>query len=141
MNEEQEKKEYEIGFLVRSEEQGQEVVKVLHRYQVEITQEGQISKVRLAYPIKKEVNVCFGYLWFKAEPGAIGKIQEDLRLNREVLRFLIVTPPVKRAAKEKLPEAKRNPERSTPQIPPAEIPSAKELTNEDLEKKLEEILQ
>lgn len=141
MNEDKVKREYEIGFLVRSEEQGQEVVKVLHRYQAEITQEGQVAKIRLAYAIKKEMNVYFGFLWFVAEPDAVAKIEEDLRLNKEVLRFLIVTPPTKRTAKEKGPEAKVRPEKPSSPLPvAAEMPSSKELTNEDLEKKLEEIL-
>jgi len=140
MTEEKDKKEYEVSFLVKSEEQSQGVVKVLHHYGTEITGEGQLSKVRLAYPIKKETLAYFGYLWFTSEPSAIPQIEGDLRLSKDILRYIIVTPPVKKTLRERQ-EAQES-ERPAPAAPaPVSSEPRKELTNEDLEKKLEEILQ
>ena len=138
MTEEKDKKEYEISFLVRQEEQSQEVVSVLNRHGAQISHEGQVSKIRLAYPIKKEANAYFGYLWFFAEPDAVVAIDNDLRLNKEVLRFIVLTSPVKKSSSERR-DVRETP-KSAPQIP-APVLQERELTNEDLEKKLEEILQ
>jgi ribosomal protein S6 len=138
MTEEKDKKEYEISFLVRQEEQGQEVAKVLNRYGAQISHEGQVTKMRLAYPIKKETNACFGYYWFFAAPEAVAQIDNDLRLSKEVLRFMVVSSPVKKSASERR-DVRETP-KSAPQAP-APVAQERELTNEDLEKKLEEILQ
>lgn len=138
MTEEKDKKEYEISFLVRQEEQSQEVAKVLNRHGAQISHEGQVTKMRLAYPIKKETNACFGYYWFFAAPEAVVQIDNDLRLSKEVLRFMVVASPVKKSASERR-DVRETP-KSAPQAP-APVAQERELTNEDLEKKLEEILQ
>lgn len=140
MTEDKDKKEYEVSFLVKSEEQSQSVVKVLHRYGAEITSEGQLSKARLAYPIKKETLAYFGYLWFMSEPSAIPQIESDLRLSKDILRYIIVTPPVKKTLRERQ-EAQESEKPAPPAPAPVSVEPRKELTNEDLEKKLEEILQ
>lgn len=138
MTEEKDKKEYEISFLVRQEEQSQEVAKALNRHGAQISHEGQVTKMRLAYPIKKETNACFGYYWFFAAPEAVVQIDNDLRLSKEVLRFMVVASPVKKSASERR-DVRETP-KSAPQAP-APVAQERELTNEDLEKKLEEILQ
>lgn len=136
--EDKDKKEYEISFLVRQEGEAKEVVSALKRHGAEVSYEAPLNKIRLAYPIKRETSAYFGYVWFFAMPEAIAQVEHDLRLNKEVLRFLVVTDIVKKTAPEK--REMREAPKSAPLAPVAALPKEKELTNEDLEKKLEEIL-
>jgi ribosomal protein S6 len=138
-------KKYEIGFLARNENGGDDVNKTLTSHRCELIESGVLNRMRLAYPIKKETAGFFGYYHFLAEPSAIEKIKNELDLNFNVLRFLIITPP----AEKQLPSAakieKRRKQVVSKEIEPkAEIkkpmPAPSVLTNEALEKKLEEIL-
>ncbi|KKR88963.1 MAG: 30S ribosomal protein S6 [Candidatus Wolfebacteria bacterium GW2011_GWA2_42_10] len=143
---EKELKNYEIGFLIKDENDRQEIVKALNNYQAAIINEGEINGIRLAYPIKKETAAYFGYVHFSAEPAIIKKLEDSLRLNPKILRFLIITPPAAktksifyqpRAAKPFVPRTART------AVSKSEIRKAESqpvLTNEALEKKLEEIL-
>lgn len=139
--EDKEKKEYEISFLVRQEEEAKEVASALKRHGAEISYEGPLNKIHLAYPIKRETNAHFGFFWFFAAPEAIAQVEHDLRLSKEVLRFLVVVNPVKKSTPEKR-EVREVHKVSPPatMAPVAALPKEKELTNEDLERKLEEIL-
>jgi ribosomal protein S6 len=92
----------------------------------------------LAYPIQKENYAFFGFTHFEGDPAAIGDLKNDLKLNPQVLRYLIITPPfVKKSAWKKSGPSKSQLEETRPVPPPAEEPI---LTNEALEKKIEEIL-
>lgn len=153
MNEEE--KNYEVGFLARSEQDRDEVAKILESYQLPIIYEGQISKIKLAYPIKKENFACFGFLYFSGDPAIIEKLSSELRTNPKILRFLIILRPILRKDESreiKIPSMSKmslagQPERSQKVF--SEQPSqlvrkapikTEALSNEDLEKKLEEIL-
>ncbi len=139
---ESEIKEYEVGFLTR-EEQGKAAVRdLLLRHGGEIYFEGPFEKTPLAYPIKKESSAWFGYFHFKADSAEMPLIQKDLRDETAVLRSLLLTPPF----------AKREPRMMAPRprmkgsVPTGPAPAEKRrpeglpLSNEALEKKIEEIL-
>ena len=138
-------KKYEIGFVSRDEKGSDEINKSLISHKCEITENGSLERIKLAYPIKKEIIGYFGYYHFLADPLIIEKIKGELNLNSNVLRFIIITPPAeKQPVSAFKPEIRRktiiskdiNPkiEARRPSAPPSI------LTNEALEKKLEEIL-
>ncbi|KKQ23065.1 30S ribosomal protein S6 [Candidatus Wolfebacteria bacterium RIFCSPLOWO2_01_FULL_38_11] len=136
---EKEPKKYEISFLVRNEDESEEISKILQKHKATILENGGISRIKLAYPIKKENFACFGYFNFSADSGEISKINGVLKLNPKVLRFLFITPPIAKSIPQ--PIARK----AAPFKPIAPKPEAKKepqavLTNEALEKKLEEIL-
>lgn len=133
-----EKKEYEISFLAKDEMGPQEVVKLIKRFEGEITSEGSVEKIALAYPIKHEKAAYFGWLHMAMEPANITPLEHELEVHPGVLRTLIITPPfVKAKPRQSMkPGAKPSPEPKTDKKKTATLP----LTNEALEKKIEEIL-
>lgn len=143
------KKEYEISYLVREEGDRQELVKLLNSYKAEILNEGKISKITLAYPIKKEKSAYFGFFVFAVEPEMIKEVKEKLKLNNKVLRSLIITPPIEQREKRviiKLGESirpakpKKQPVFEEEQLKIKKEEAPPMIDNELLEKKLEEIL-
>lgn len=143
------KKEYEIAFVLATEDAEGEIGKTIAANGMEVTGKGPVAALKLAYPIKKHVSGFFGYCWFSGMPSDVKKIKETLALQPNVLRFLIVTPPVKPAARDSRGERLRDhsaaPKPGQPAVPqekPAEqpAPAPEALSNELLEKKLEEIL-
>jgi len=123
-------KEYEISFLLVSPENEKTVADVLAKNGAEVFHQKSIGEISLAYPIKKHASAVFGFYYFRAGMEAVEKINADLRLAQGVLRFLIVTPPIKQAIPQVSPRQSANRK-------PAEVPV---LSNEALEEKLEEIL-
>jgi ribosomal protein S6 len=118
------KKDYEIAFLLTSAEAANSLADILSQQEAEITHKSPVAEVNLAYPIKKHKSAQFGFYQFRANSEVIKNIQDVLALNQNVLRFMIITPPVKMVAQTK-PERKQ----------PAPI-----VSNEALSEKLEEIL-
>jgi ribosomal protein S6 len=132
------KKHYEVGFLVQSEDSAPEVAALLKRYSAEITTEGTLRRIHLAYKIKKEISAVFGFFQFMAEPEQAKKLEQDLRTNSLFIRSLIIKLP-KVSKKQKQSDASRA---ARPQVtrPAPELKPAPSLSNEALEKKIEEIL-
>lgn len=133
--ESEDKKKYEISFLIRDEAETPELLKILKQHGAEILFEGHLRKINLAYKIRKEASAYFGYLHFSAAPGAIAGLEEALRTKVSILRYLIVTPPFARMKSQQ----RERPREAAP-ASPAQL-SAMPLSNEALEKKIEEILQ
>ena len=54
---------YEIGFLAKEENDREEIVKILTNYGAKIVDAGKMSRIKLAYPIKKKTSlisvICF----------------------------------------------------------------------------------
>lgn len=131
----EDKKEYEISFLLKHEGDAQEVLKLLKQHGAEITFEGPLKHLQLTYKIKHHTEASFGYLHFKLAPGHLAELNHDLGTKPAIIRFLIITPPFMRARVSQ-------PKREAPPIQPSTQPkSALPLSNEALEKKIEEILQ
>ena len=136
---EENKKEYEISFLLKSADLISEIDNALKIIQANISERGQLKDVRLAYPIQKHHSGFFGFYFFEADPATIADLRQSLTLNEKVLRFLIITPPIKK----RQPYYPRRPSSvgSEPSIAaprPVQLPQV--LSNEALEQKLEEIL-
>ncbi len=129
---------YEISFILK-EEDASPVGKIFSGHGVEVQAGGEIRKIRLAYPIKKSEYGFLGSFRFEAGPEILEKIFKDLKLEKSLFRYMVakfedrkigaredgrISQPV--AVYKKLDELKRYPD-------PV-------LTNEELEKKIEEIL-
>lgn len=133
---EQGKKEYEISFLLNSPENESEIIGILTANQVETLNKSQISEIKLAYPIKKRNSAFFGYHQFKALPEDVKKISVELKLKPDVLRFLVL----KQLTKIVLGRPTFPVKLTKPVEPEVVKPKSETLSNELLEKKLEEIL-
>lgn len=122
---EENKKDYEMAFVLTAPEAAKELADVLVQHQAEIFHQSPLAEARLAYPIKKHASGQFGFYQFRAQPEAINKMRETLLLNPNILRFIIINPPVKIESAPERQERK---------------PVAPIVSNEMLEEKLEEIL-
>ncbi len=132
-NQPKQKKKYEIAFLLK-EENNSIISPILKKRGFDILAENPLVKIRLAYPVKKESYAYFGCCHFEGEPGAIKELRADLKLNLEILRYLIITPPfVKEFSRKFAPEKEKSEKKVS-------LSSESILTNEALEKKIEEIL-
>lgn len=132
--EEQNKKDYEISFLVRTEEAVLELEKMLSAEKAEIFKRSEPKRITLAYPIKKENSAVFAFCHFRLAPESVQSFRERLNLNQQILRFLIVIPP------PKIERDSRWQEQASPAAPVVEVKLPQVLSNEALEKTLEEIL-
>src|SRR3989344_3314276 len=93
-------KGYEVSFLVLEEGGAAEVEKLLAANNAEITLKGPCALTKLAYKMKKHESVYFGFFHFKALPEFAPRLREALRIMPSILRFLIVTPPIKAQVRE-----------------------------------------
>jgi ribosomal protein S6 len=135
------KKEYEIGVLVRKEEDLAEVRRAIEQHGGESISDFQPKKIALSYPIEKETEAIFAFCRFHAESAATKQLEKDLVTTNAVLRSLIVIPP--KAGKQDEGDASKKWNR-TASRQPAPAPEARAtthvLSNEALEKKIEEML-
>lgn len=129
-------KEYEISFILKSDNTAP-ITRILNGCGLSVVREEPLVKIKLSYPIKKETQAYFGYVIFSGRPETISEASKDLRLDSEVLRFLIVSPPAGKISGPSLrPEIpRRSPGRKVSHD------RGRIVSNEALEKKLEEILQ
>ncbi|MDD5431198.1 MAG: 30S ribosomal protein S6 [Candidatus Pacebacteria bacterium] len=127
------KKPYEIAFLLDNPAVEETVADILKRYGADILRKAAAEEMRLAYEIGKRSSAFFGYIQFEAGPADIEKIKQTLKLNKSVLRSLIVSSFIEKQEQARQPEAKKRVSREE------EAPKSA-LTNEALEEKLEEIL-
>ncbi len=156
---EKESKNYEIGFLAKSEEGREGLVKILKDRRFSIIDGGDFSQIKLAYPIKKENFAYFGYLYFFGNPEDIKELRSELKIFPKILRFIIISKPVIMEKNKEREEQQVVPEKVSlekpmptinnlqpttynrqPVIEKLEKPRSGSLSNEELEKKLEEIL-
>ena len=139
-----EKKEYEIAFLLDSAEAEAEITKLLAKIKAEVTTAKPVSEISLAYPIKKHASAFFGFIRFKAMTGEVAELKSDLRHNAKVLRSLVtVYIPVKLRAMrtrnvERAAESAATTKKESSST--AKAGQAGAVSNEELEKTLEEIL-
>ncbi len=129
---------YEIIALLKSEDAAK-VSAALQKRGAVILTERPLQKVKLAYPIRKEAFCFVGGFEFTVAPAALVGLSESLVLEPDILRVLVHHAA---ARDERRSREDRTPRRPAPvsRMPrkPGDVPM---LTNEALEKKIEEILQ
>lgn len=141
-------KDYEIAFLLSEETDLKGLLDILKQHEATITFEAPLKKIALAYEIKKQSSAHFGFIRFTALPAQIPNLEQVLVLHQPVLRSLIVTYIPGRATVPRDPSAvpvmtTTSLADATPVVvEPVATPSSHSLplSNEDLEKKIEEIL-
>ncbi|RMD58116.1 30S ribosomal protein S6 [Candidatus Parcubacteria bacterium] len=140
---------YELAYVVRSENGVSRILQIMKEQEGEIEFEGACNPLELAYPIKKIKKAYFGYFHLKLPSDKVENLAKALRMEEEVLRFLLITPPiVKREPRPRQGAGLRGREQSARaqareggKETAAKKPEKLPLSNEDLEKKIEEILQ
>ena len=129
---------YEISTILK-EESPALIKKNLEKVGASITSESEPTKLRLAYQIKKETMGFFTVIKFELAPNMIQKLNSELNLEKDILRFFV-------SKVEKVSEDNRmsggkgegKPYLST--RTPRKPRENNILSNEDLEKKIEEIM-
>jgi ribosomal protein S6 len=149
-NEEKDRKEYELGILLAKEEDLPGVLALLATHHVENASEARSKRLTLAYEIKGHTEAVFSSLTFKAFGDEVKALEQELALRPDVIRSLVVKTPKpsthavgtgipSAAPAEKYPRTVSRPG-SAPSSEPRHETSSKPLSNEALEKKIEEIL-
>ncbi len=146
-------KKYEISFLSVGESGGDEISRLLESSGAIISVSSAANRIKLAYPIEKEVFAYFGYVIFSVDPENIKKIKEGIKFMKGILRTMIIVNPIVALRSEAPSEGVAQPEASaetekgeTSSSVSEEVSRPKktrpvsDLSNEELEKKLEEIL-
>ena len=143
-NEEKDKKEYEVAVLLRSEDHLPAVMALVSQHHVEGVSEPRAKRLQLAYEINKVREAVFVYFTFKAYGDDIKALEGDLNSQNDVLRHLIIASPApaERPAASAMAQGRRSASPSSANTPAESRTSAQRpLSNEALEKKIEEILQ
>ncbi|OGY63950.1 MAG: hypothetical protein A3I89_00635 [Candidatus Harrisonbacteria bacterium RIFCSPLOWO2_02_FULL_41_11] len=136
------KRDYELSFLVVDKGSETAVGETLNRHGAEVFYQSPVTQIQLAYPVKKNKQAYFGFLQFRSLPEAIEKVAKTLQLDKTVLRFLVITPPIRKREERALKSRsgfRQQRERAPEAVSPS-VSSNRALTNEALEEKLEEIL-
>lgn len=130
-------RDYEIVYIFRSSLTSEEIEGKLERYHSIITTEGEgeitasahWGKRPFAYPIKKQRNGYYVVVQFSANPASLQELERVLKLEEDVLRYLIVLsepplPPLETedadAAAEADEAAAESPDEASDEATPAE---------------------
>lgn len=139
MEEFTQRQQYELAFHFlpsfndrELEEKRRDIEELISKSGGIVSRYGEIKKMKLAYPIKKEQFSNFGYIEFSAPKNTIEVINKKMTLNDEILRHLVI----KRKEEKKVLTAKITKPR---EILPKEIEKPEET--KELDKKIEEILE
>ena len=126
-------KTYEISFLLEDESAVDFIYEILNKYKVQILEHKDPVKINLAYPVKKQKNAFFGYVYFKMDSNMLLNFEKEIKQKNQILRFMIIRDPL---IKKTMPPSSKKPETILKK------PETKEefLSNEDLSKKIEEML-
>ncbi len=136
MKEEKDNKEYELAFWMKEESDLAKIKALMDDLGLEITHTSEIKRTAFSYPMKKESEGYFGFIHFKSNTENLATLNHELKVEGSVLRFIISKNPIK---KSEVREMRRQITESRP-VEKVEQKPADLVTNEELEKKLEEIL-
>lgn len=135
MNEAENKREYEMSFLLtpdvaedKLDFETAELKKMISESGGGAIQISSLEKKWLAYPVKKQNQAYLGIVYFNIDSGDLDKMKSVLALNTKILRFIILNKPNK-LVKSRVEPTMRIPEEKTMEVP-----------TESFDKKLESIL-
>lgn len=133
---EKERRNYELAVLLDNESKEPAVAGFLVKNNAEVYQKEGPKSVNLAYPIRKHTSAALVVYCFSALPETIPMMKNDLKTQPNILRSLLITPPIAKAKKAVTRSEVKQP------ISIDIKPSRTEVvTNEALEETLEKILQ
>ena len=143
MEELAQRQQYELAFHLlpsftdaQVEEKRREIEELISKNGGIVGRYGEIKKMRLAYPIKHEQFSNFGFIEFFAPRNIIEKLNKNLILNENILRYMVVKKEeekIKPPKPAKIKTEKPRKEEAAPEIT--------EKETEELDKKIEEILE
>ncbi|MCD4704663.1 30S ribosomal protein S6 [bacterium] len=158
---------YEITFIVNGDIAETEHSKIVENVRENISQNNgkldqtqELGRKKLQYPIQKSLRGNFYSIEFDIETSAIKEMEKEIKLKKEIIRYLIIkkphnTKPLETEKSEnnntrenKIKNKVKVPHKSPQQLPKKEdlsIQKTKKETSEkeintDLDKKLDEIL-
>ena len=141
-NEDKDKKDYELAVLVKKEEDLAGVTAFVRQHGIEDMGNFSAKKIALAYPIKKETEAIFAYATFHAFGDEVKALEKDFVNEKIVLRSLIMLrPKMEEGGGDGRDAGPRKWQGMRPSSPVEAKPASRPLSNEALEKKIEEILQ
>lgn len=128
---------YELSVITK-EDNFAPVKDVLVGRGIGIISEEPTRKIHMFYPVKKERYGFLNVVRFESAPETLNDLAADLKLKGEVLRFIVTKARIALAEEriERVPAPVRREVVKT--TPPKTVDPA--LTNEELERKIEEIL-
>jgi len=136
-------KSYELSYLIlpeMSEEEAkafqEKIASLIKEEGGVLNDQGIIERIRLAYNIQKQSQAYLAVLNFQQEPLKLTELEKKLKLEKQILRYLILF-------KKKLKPISQKRQRPEPIIKKERVVSEKEKKVElqEIDKKLEEILQ
>src|ERR1700690_1353238 len=92
--EDKDKKEYELGLLLKREEDLTPMLALLGQHGAEISAEPRAKRLTLAYEIEGNKEAVFAYCGFKAYGEDVKNLEKDLTNRAEAVRFLISKAPL-----------------------------------------------
>jgi small subunit ribosomal protein S6 len=97
MSIEKDPKHYELMYIVPAKFAGEELESIktkindlLVNHGAEVTNQVDMGRLRLAYPIKQVFQGFYYVLEFNAEPAKVRKMENLLRIMPEILRYLLI---------------------------------------------------
>ncbi len=150
MSETENKREYEMSFLLTSDIMEDKLDFETAELKKLISENGgtdieintPVNK-RLAYPVKKQNQAYLGVVYFSIDTEGLDKIKSVLALNTKFLRFLILTHSTSSGLMLSGVEALNKPNKPTAVPLPTTLPREEKVTEipiESFDKKLESIL-
>ncbi|MDI6734197.1 MAG: 30S ribosomal protein S6 [Patescibacteria group bacterium] len=131
-------KNYELTF-VSFVEAGIKIKQIIEESGGIVLFEKELQKIRLAYPVKKQQYGFLGVVEFKTKPDLIGLTLKALKSKTDTIRYLICNKELKNDFVNQGRERfKKERARILPRV--AKKQADVSLTNEAIEKKIEEIL-
>ncbi len=144
MSNDYETKEYELSILLKDEAGLEAVREILRTSGLDITDQTELKHITLAYPIKKETMAYMTTMRCVTQPDAdLKEMRKHLEVSPQCLRFLLIAHPIVPVVRlPRMHETAHTPH-SHQTAPAAQEDQHKGevVSNEELEKKLEEILQ
>lgn len=130
-------KDYEIIYLsskkIGDDKTRKIVNSIITKEGGKIIEESTLPKEKFAYPVKKQVGGSFLMANFIIEPQEIEKIDKKLKLQKEILRFMITA---KKEIKERMVLPKKEKKKAFQKRDFKE----KKVELEEIDKKIDEIL-
>jgi ribosomal protein S6 len=134
--EEKNYRKYEISFYLDSEEDFSQIKSILESGGAINLTDCKPEKMQLSYPIKKRKFAFFGSLNFEAEPEAIQNVKNKLDIEKKLIRYMILRVEDFHQKEQKSRSFKKMADGGSEN----RLNGGSVLTNEVLEKKIEEIL-
>lgn len=133
-------KNYELTYLISSELQEEEakqlqgkIISFMQEDEGILVKENWPFRKKLAYPVKKQSQAYLAVLEFQLEPEKLANLEKKLKLENQILRYLMLfKPPVKKTEITSLTRKSI--------VITEKLEKEKKVELKEIEKKLEEIL-